>query len=415
MKKIAYFLSILIMTTLHGQNLSLEECVTKALSTHPDVKKAALQLQYSQQGLDVARADYLPQVTLNGEYDPTKTYAIPQNGLFTTKENDGWSVGATLNQKIWDFSKTLYAIKAQGIQEEISALNLKEAQAFLAYQVKLQYELMVVQREAIRVRENDLKAKEALYAQAQEFVKYGMKTTADSTRFLSSVYVAKDNLNRARADFDKARTVLSHIINEPIESDVILSNTLTQNTSQTQAQESILEYSPSLRALQKQVTKNELTYQSINASHYGSLDAIASYARQNSLSLYDTTLVGITLKIPLYSGGRISALVEQAQITKQISKEELNSKTLTLKTEFENTLVDLQRSQFTIETKVSQFKAAVQTQALIEGRYQEGLATYLEVLDAAALTLEAELGLLQGEFERSGAYHKLNYLQGKIL
>jgi outer membrane protein TolC len=412
MKKISYFLSIFIITTLHGQNLSLEECVNKALSTHPDIKKAALQLQYSQQGIDVARADYLPQVTLNGEYDPTKTYAISQNGLFTTKENDGWSAGATLNQKIWDFSKTLYAIKAQGVQEEISALNLQEAQAFLAYQVKLQYELMVVSREAIRVRENDLKAKEALYAQAQGLVQYGMKTTADSTRFLSSVYVAKDTLNRARADFDKARTVLSYIINEPIESDVVLTDTLEQNT--TQAQESALEDSPSLRALQKQVTKNELTYESINASHYGSLDAIASYTRQDSLNLYNTTLVGVTLKIPLYSGGRISALVEQAQIAKQTSQEELNSKMLSLKTDFENTLVDWQRSQFTIQTKASQLKAAMQTQAVIEGRYQEGLATYLEVLDATALTLEAELGLLQGEFERSSAYHKLNYLQGKI-
>ena len=107
-------------------------------------------------------------------------------------------------------------------------------------------------------------------------------------------------------------------------------------------------------------------------------------------------------------------MVEQAQIAKQTSQEELNSKRLSLKTDFENTLIDWQRSQFTIQTKASQLKAAVQTQAVNEGRYQEGLATYLEVLDATALTLEAELGLLQGEFERSSAYHKLNYLQGKI-
>lgn len=79
------------------------------------------------------------------------------------------------------------------------------------------------------------------------------------------------------------------------------------------------------------MSKSELSYKSVKASHYGSVDAMASYIHQDTLNEYDSTLVGITLNVPLYSGGRTSALVQQAVINKQSAELEYNSKELLLK------------------------------------------------------------------------------------
>lgn len=415
MKKISCLLSLALLSVLSAGELSLDECIDKALKAHPDIKRFTLQLQHSKLGVDALRSDYLPQVTLSGEYNPTKTYTTTQNGAFAAKESQGWNAGVMLEQKIWDFSKTTSAIKAQEIQEDISALNLEDAKAFLAYEVKLQYELMLVQKEAIQIRQKDLQAKEELYKQAQALVKQGMKTNADASRFLSSVYVAKDNLGGAYADFDKARTILSLYIGEGVEADVKLKNTPTAVVPSNEKEESMLESSPLLGALKKQISKNEFSYRSIQASHYGSIDAVASYARQDFVNAYDSRYVGITLKIPFYSGGKISALAQQAFIVKQSSQEEYNSKSLTVKKEFETLLIDLKRYKETILAKESQKEAAAKTQELIEGRYKEGLSTYIEVLDAIAQTLDAKLGLLQAQYTVSGIYHRLNYLKGKSL
>lgn len=175
MKKTCYLISIVLLGVLNAQTLSMDECVHKALNVHPDIKRFALQVQYSKQGVNAARSDYLPHVTLSGEYNPTKTYTMPQNGEFIANESHGWSAGVVLEQKIWDFSKTTSDIKAQQIQEEISALGLEDVKAFLAYEVKLQYELMMIQREAIRIRQKDLNAKEELYKQAQALLCNGLK------------------------------------------------------------------------------------------------------------------------------------------------------------------------------------------------------------------------------------------------
>ncbi|MBU1658188.1 TolC family protein [bacterium] len=414
MKKITLFISVMI-GILNAQQLNLDECIDKALKTHPDIQRFVLQAKSGKIGVDIARADYLPQISLNAEYNPTKTYALAANGVFNTINNNGWQAGATLNQKIWDFSKTTSNIKAQQLQEDASIFTLEDAKALLAYKVKLQYELMVLQREAIKVRQKDLHAKEELHKQAEALVKLGMKTNADASRFLSSVYIAKDNLAIAQANFAKAKTILSLYINEPINIDAKLQDTLSESSWLEEDEQNILQNSHLLKSLKKNINKSEFSYKALKASHYGSVDAMASYTHQDTLNEYDSTLVGITLNIPLYSGGRTSALVQQAVINKQNAELEYNSKELLLKEEFESLLIDLNRYKQTIQAKKSQLQAANQTKIVSDARYKEGLSTYIEVLDAIALVLDAELGLLQAKHERSATIHRLEYLQGKII
>ena len=398
---------------LFAQKLNLDDAIKKAINTHPDIKRLVLQVDKSRSGVSVARADYLPQINLNAEYNPTKTYVLPSNGVFNTIDSDGYQVSASLHQKIWDFKKTLSNIDAQKENISIAELSLDDAKAYLAYKVKLQYELILVQRSAIKVREKDLEAKEELYKQAKALVEQGMKTSADATRFLSSFYIAKDNLAISQASFNKARNTLSIYINEKTPDDIVLENTM-QVSYKDSDYKMIIKNSPLLKALEKGIEKSSLEYKSVKSSHYGSLDFIASYNYQNTLSEYDSTLVGLTFGIPIYSGGRTSAQAQQAQINKQSSQAEYDSKVLALTDEIQSLIIDIYRYEKTISAKIAQLAAATSTSELLDARYKAGLATYIEVLDASTLKLDAELGLLSARYERSSAIHKLEYLQGII-
>ena len=413
MKVIIIMYIIFLSSSVYA--LTLNECIDKAINTHPNIKNATLDVSMSEASIKIAKADYLPQVTLNGEYNPTRTYIFPANGTFNTKDSDGWSVGGVVNQKIWDFSKTISNIEAQRVSKDAQNLTLEDAKALLAYRVKLQYELILVQTQAIKVREKDLKVKEELYKQAQAFVNNGMKTIADSTRFLSAVYQAKDNLAIAKAGFEKARVTLSLYINEPIPADVIFQNTLKNHTLYEMDEKRVLNNSLTLKSLQKNIKKESLNYKAAKASHYGSLDGVASYTHQYTLNEYDSTLVGLTLKIPLYSGGRTTQQVQQAMINRKKIEATYDSKKLEIREEFESLGIDIKRYAQTIKAKESEIEASKQTQELLEARYKEGLSTYIEVLDAYAITLDAKLSLLQAIYERSSAIHRIEYLQGKII
>ncbi|WP_331775114.1 TolC family protein [Sulfurospirillum sp. 1612] len=418
MKTMTIFIAFLVMLSpLNAQSLTLHECITKALSTHPDIKKFILQVEQSRYAKDAIKADNRPQISLNAEYDPTHTFTMTQNGAFDTTQASGWQGGVNINQKIWDFSKTSFAIKAAQKSENIAALSLKDARALLVYYVKLQYEQIRVQKEAILVREQDMKSKKELYEQAKALLKQGIKTKADTTRFLSAFYNAKDNLSIAHANLEKARIALATLIGEPIKKDVTLDAMIYKNTKEIMHlnNASMLEHNPQLQEIKETIDKNKYLYQEAKASRYGSIDASLSYSHQDILYRYNNSIVGISFKIPLYSGGRTAAVIQQAKISQEISKRAYQSKKLALQQELAQLLTDFKRYNTTIASKKVQLEASIQTKQLIEARYKEGLSTYIEVLDAISLYLNAKLGLIEAHYEQHNIINRIEYLQGKTL
>jgi len=414
-KKIILVASV-FSTILLAQTLTLHESIEKTLKNHPDIKTFALKVKQSHSGYKSAFADYLPQINLSAQYNAMETYVFPTNGSFHTLDDDGWNVGANLKQKVWDFSKTSAKVNASKVDEKISELSLDDIKALLAYKVKTFYELMVVQKEAVAVRKKDIEAKQAYYEQSQALVKNGLKTEADASRFLSALYLARDNLAIAKTNYEKAKNSLSLYIGEPISSDVKLDESFNKkkNISDKQTQKEILETNKQLKIYTKNINKNALLHKSAKASHYGSIDLLASYQHINTLNEYDAKQVGIALTIPLYSGGRVSAQTQQAKIGTQISKEQERSYELSLKEETSNLLLDIQRYSKTIQAKKAQLDSAQKTKKVLDGRYAEGLSTYLEVLDATSLVLNARLGLLEAYYSRNISMYKIDYLKGKI-
>ncbi|MBA1433058.1 MAG: TolC family protein [Epsilonproteobacteria bacterium] len=415
MKKI-FLPSLFFFSILNAELLTVQESIDATLQNYPDVKSLQMKMKQSKLSHRSATADYLPQINLSGQYNVTQTYVFPVNGAFHTQDDTGWNAGVNVKQKVWDFSKTTSEIAASKKDEDISQLSLMDFKALLAFKVKSFYKLMVVQREAVNVRKKDLEAKKAYYAQAQALVKQGLKTTADASRFLSAVYNAEDNLAIAQASFNKARNSLSLYMDKKIDENVTLeTNVLQENfNADANVEDEVLASSYTLKIENKNIEKNLLLHKSAKAEHYGSIDAIASYNHFDTLNVYDATTAGVVLNIPLYSGGRVSAEAQKVEISAQISKEQKRSRELALREELSNLLLDIKRYNKTISAKKAQFDSAQEAKQVLDGRYKEGLATYIEVLDATSQVLNAKLSLLEAYYLRALSIDRIQYLKGKI-
>jgi outer membrane protein TolC len=407
----------LFYACVFADTLSLQESIDITLANNPDIKSLKLKITQSQKSYDVSFADYLPQINVQAEYDFTQTYVLPSGGTFNTKEDDGWNVGANLKQKIWDFQKTSSKVKASKIDETMAELSFEDIRALMVYKIKSLYKFIVVQKEDIAVRKKDLAAKKSYYEQAKALEAQGLKTKADSSRFLSAYYAAQEKLAISQASFDKAKKSLSLYMGQKIKDDTLYETDVIKKKfsfEKTPALENeILTNNSQLKIDAQNIDKNILLHKSAKASHYGSVDAIASYKHFDTLNAYDSSLVGVTLDIPLYSGGRTTAEAQKAQIGIQITKEQQASKVLAIKEELSNLLIDIERYDKTIESKQAQLRWANDTKNVLQGRYKEGLSTYMEVLDAESLALDAELGLLSAFYTKSVAIDRIDYLKGK--
>jgi len=417
MKKYLFLLTIFI-STLSAQMVTLQECIDKTLSNHPDIKSFMLELSKSEQGEKSARSAYLPHVNFQAQYDVLHTYALPQNGEFNTIEQQGWQAGITLQQKIWDFSQTSSKIDAAQVDTKIASLSVEEAKALMIYKVESLYESALVQKKAIAVFQKDMQTKKELHAQAHALVEQGIKTSSDETRFLSAYYGAKDSLGIAEASYEKALSSLWLMMGEKKLGDIQLqthlhTDTSTANPTPEQLSDALLSNNTQLKIYEQNIQKSTFLHNSAKASHYGSLDAVASYTYFDTLNAYDASVIGVVLNIPLYTGGNLSATEQMVSIATSSLKEFKGAKLLALQEELEALLIDLKRYKNTIIAKKSQLEASVATKELINARYKEGLATYLEVLDATTLELSSELGLLEAYFSRTMAQNRIKYLIGK--
>lgn len=414
MIRVLFILHVLIFI-LNAKLLTLDECIDKTLKNHPDIKKLSLGVTQKKSVVDIAKADYLPQINAFAKYNPLDTFVMPQNGVFKTINDDSWQMGAVANQKIYDFEKTSSTVKAYEKDENIADLSLNDKKALLVYSVKSQYDLALVYTKAIEVRQKDLQTKEELYKQSEALVKEGLKTAADAQSILSAMYIAEDNLAGAKADLNKALSSLSLYIGEKIDVTTTLSESLTQKESAKSLPLSeILDENFELKSFKEEIAKNSLIYDASKAQNYGSIDAVASYTRQHSLSDYDVSLVGVVVNIPIYSGGRISAQTQNSLIAREMAKESYNSKKLLLQEEIESLIIDLERYKHTLKAKEALIESSKAAKEIIEARYKEGLSTYIEVLDAASTNLNAELGVIEARFFINKTLNKLDYLQGRF-
>ncbi len=398
---------------LHAKELTLEETIDKTLKNHPDIKKFSLAISSASALVDIAQADKLPQLSVGAQYNPISTFTQQQASGFKTLHDDSWQADALLGQKIYDFSKTDSTIKAYKKEENIAELSLEDAKAILIYNVKNLYNLALLQTKAIEARQKDVETKEALYKQADALVKEGLKTAADASSMLSALYSAKDALASTQSDLKKSLSTLSLYMGEKIPFDTKLKESFTNANYENLSFEELAEKNFSLQSSFKEIEKNNLLYDATKALHYGSVDAYASYSHQNTLNEYDSYAAGVSIKVPIYSGGRVSAQTEQARIAKEMAKESYDSKKLLLEDELESLKIDLERYKHTIKAKESLIDSSNATKEIVYARYKEGLSTYIEVLDATATNLQAELGLLETKYAIYKTLHRLEYLQGE--
>ena len=398
-----------------AQVLSLNEAITKTLQNHPDIKTFMLQQKSAKKNVKSTKSSYLPQINLNGQYNFTQTYTLTTqttNGSeFSTKNDTFGSVGVSIKQKIYDFGKTDALIQAAKTDEDISKLSLKQDKALLAYKVKVLYETMVVQKKAIIYKEADLKLKEKDYEQAVFLKNEGLKTTADESKFKSAVYEAKANLNSAKIDYEKAKKTLELYMGEQI-GDVELEN--VKFSLPQDIRNKILQHNYGLEIAKLNIQKNKFIHKSQKQNRYGSIDLVGNYSKVYALNDYDSKMIGLSVTIPLYMGGKLSADEQKAKIALQIASTKQASEILSLKDEINSAVLDIKNYNQIIISKQSELKYLRQNRAVIEGRYKVGMATYIEVLDAQNSVLNAKLSLLEVEFQKNTTIAKLKYLEGKI-
>lgn len=295
----------------------------QAQANDPVVLGAHAQYLATKEGIDQARATLLPQINGSASFTDGENESFNNAGQVVSADSENFTYGASLSMEIYRHSTWLRLDNAKKLAH----------QSDISYQVAKQ-DLIVRVTEAYF---NVLSAKDDLEFSIAE--KAAIERQLEQTKQRFSVgLTAITDVHEAQAQYDNAVTdeiraennvfnaeEALRVITNVYPRDLNILNTERFGTSRP-SPDSANEWQQTAEAknldLIAQKINVDIAKENINiakAGHYPSLDLNGSISSSDTdINNFNTTAldshsIGITLTVPIYSGGAISSSVRQAQ------------------------------------------------------------------------------------------------------
>jgi outer membrane protein len=400
--------------------LSLEAAVARAVALAEEVELARTQRTSAEAQIQQVRAGVLPQLSASVNY--TRTLAsLFQDLRFPLPDDDGngenpFSALPFGQPNTWNatfqVSQTLYAAgrvrTALGIAENIreaTTLDIAEAEADIALQVRRAYfqlgiadEFMVIAREAYELADAQLK-------QVELFRQQGTVSDFDVLR----ASVERDNLEPPIIEARNARRLaeldLKRLVNVPASQPIVVTTHLEPLVEDVdrEALRSALAARAGLRALDQVIAAREGAVRIAQAAKKPSVDFRGLFSFQAFPSAPLPPIrdwrrdwsVSVNLSLPILDGGRAAGETLQAETELRQVRLQRTQLQEALELELEAALAEFEAARAQIQARRATVEQARRATELAELRFRSGLATQLETSDTRLLLRQAQVNVTQ--------------------
>ncbi|WP_449404270.1 TolC family protein [Flavobacterium microcysteis] len=396
-----------------SRKLTLKDAIQYALENKADSKKAKLKVENSEYQIQEVRSRALPQITAHGNvtYNPIlQLNALPgdffgQPGTtILAPLGQKWSSvgGVSLTQNIFD-QAVFTGLKAARTTREFYQINQQLTEEQVIERVANNYYQVFVQRQKLSVIDsnfvNTTKVKEIIKGQFDN----GLAKKID----LDRITVKLHNINTQRQqlinDVQLQENSLKFYMGMPIETIIEIPQTEFEVTPLALSEQPDSTQRTEYALLKKQEQLLDYQKKSIVAEYYPTLAISGSYnyigqgpklplGASSSEGVYwsDYSIIGLDLKIPIFTGFGTRARVRQADIEIKQVKEDMLETKLSLDLAYENSKTQINNSIITIKNQKENVRLAEEVLSDTKNNYYNGLATLTDLLDAENSLVEAQ-------------------------
>ncbi|MFO6463061.1 TolC family outer membrane protein [Jannaschia sp. KMU-145] len=380
---------------------TLTDTLIRAYRSSPQLEQQRYLLRATDEDVAVAVSALRPSVDFQSQY--STTYRDTGFGAATTT---GASLGLVLNYTILDGGQRHLRIGAAkeavlaaryGLVQQEQSVLLAAAEAYLNLRLAVR---------TVDVRANNVRVINQQLAAARDRFEVGEVTRTDVAIAQSRLATSQSQLAAARGQVDIAREVYRLAVGElPTGTLAAPPQPPALPANVERAQTLALQVHPLILSGQHEVTAGRLLAEAAEADRLPSISLRSdlTYARPDTTSLGAT----ITGNVPIYSGGRLSALNRQAIARAQATRSELAQTGRAVTENVGRAWAGLQIAQAQI---TATRQGVTSAQLAFDGFREEaslGARTTLDVLDAEQELLDARTALLQAESDAQVAVYRV--------
>lgn len=390
------------------RTLTLAEAQATALKQHPKLLSSQYRSKASDEAVTEVRSAYFPQAGANAvrAFADDGTRLAASGGINNPTVFDRVSYGLNVTQLITDFGRTSHQVDAARAQAEAQAAKTLSAEDQILFDVTSAYYNVLRAQKIVEVAEATQKARSSLTEQISSLHEAKMKSDLDLSIAQQNVSAANLLALQAHNQLDDAEAMLAQAMGDTTTQHYVLQDE-TSATPLDNMLEPLLgqakENNPELQALRAQRRAASEQAKAEEAAEYPTVSAVG-YAGENPLrdkSQLDSNYAaaGITVSIPLFTGGRLTAAGNrteyQARALEQDVLDKENQIARDVRLSWNNTQAAYQNISVSEELRKNSGEALELTQA----RYDIGKSSIVDLAQAQLSETQAEINSANAIYE----------------
>lgn len=377
-----------------------------ALDYNDNLKAASKNIAASMELQRAARADFSPKIAAGADFSYTGNALqiskdLPSIGPLSIEgKNLNYGFAATLQQPIYTGGRILAQIKLAESHQAIAGMQKELMQSLVCYQVDVQYWNTVARKEMVRVATDFRNSIARLTQTVKERVEAGL---TDSQALLTAevqLNEAEYRLLQSQSDFETGLMALNALIGVPLDTptqvsdkvSVLPASIVSGQVGQTW---DVAALRPETRMAREQVAiaQNDLK---LNHSkylpqlHVGVSGGYYAPGYDFTSDLSPNYNVYATLSVPIFEGGKRRREKKAAKQRIGMAEDRLHQQQIEVELEAQTARTAFDQAMQRVELAARSLEKAHANESQAIDKYEEGLLSITEVIDAQVYRQTAE-------------------------
>ncbi|MGE8431015.1 MULTISPECIES: TolC family protein [Chryseobacterium] len=425
---LSLFVGIANANAQEKKNLSLDEAVQLGIQNSKNLKIDAAKIEEATADLLEAKNRQLPELKVSGSYmylpiKPNVELKLPgvSGGAGGPEVHQVLYGSANLSVPIYSGGRIKYGIQSAKYLVEASKLSTENDKIAIAYNVAQAYNNLFKANQAIKVFEENLTASQKRDETFLKMENNGLIARNDRLKANLQTSNIELQLLEAKNNYNIANINMDLLLGLPETTEIDVDQNYIEEGSEVKPVDFYVnearENRKDLQALAQQRKAAELGTKSAKAENLPSLAFTGGYVAADIpkfLTIYNAVNVGVGISYNLSNIWKENSSLKQSQAReKQLAAtdELLNDNIkLDVNREYQNT--DYSKKKIAVFEKSAE--QANENFRITKNKYDNGLATMTELLDADAAQISANVGVINAKADASLAYRKLLQTTGTL-
>ena len=416
--------------------LTLKEAQDYAINNNKMVMTSRMDVEASRIAVWETISNALPSISATGSFTdnlklmttllPGEFFGMPGEKIPVTFGSQ-FNTGASIAANLLIFNAPLYiGMQTTKLASKLSEKSLVKTELDTRQSVSSSYFLILVSERSLEILEQNIADLKKTLNSTRAMLSAGMAEQTDVDQMAMNVTMVENSLSSMQRTIELNYNLMRFQLGVPPETSIMLSETLEGLTDQINvevllSQEFNHEQNVDFQLIEGQERMSSLALKSQKASVLPTLAGFYNYGingmgdKISDQEWFRNSMVGLQLSVPIFASGQKYSQIRKAQIN-------LNRATTTKEMVTEQLLIQEKQLRFNLvnanlqyQSQKENIEVAKRVYSSTENKYNQGMASSLELTQSNSLYLQAEnnyisalMNLLQTKLELEKLHNNMN-------